>query len=155
DKSTQLQDSVRAADSLKARPNQQDSLAKQQKMADQKMQKSPQDSAGQKQPPKPADDKKGPSPDDAAKKAKDAAQDMKKAADEAQKKNIDKAKGQGEDAEEKLDPLAQQLRQNRDEMRASWKAEVVGKMDHALAETSEIAKRQQDLAERMQRGDVG
>jgi hypothetical protein len=78
---------------------------------------------------------------------------MKKAAEEAQKKNVDKAKGAGEEASENLDPLAQQLRQNRDDMRASWKQEVVGKMDAALAETSELARQQQELAERMSKGE--
>ncbi|MBI4502531.1 MAG: hypothetical protein HY700_15400 [Gemmatimonadetes bacterium] len=135
DKSQALQDSVRAADSA--------------------MHKQPQDSAGQQQmqQPKPGE-QKGPTPD-ASQKVKQAAQDMKKAADEAQRKNIDKAKGAGEDAEQKLDPLAQQLRKSRDDMRASWKAEVMGKMDNALAETAELARREQELAERMQRGDAG
>jgi hypothetical protein len=138
-----MQDSVKAADSLK--------------LADQKQQKQPNDSMMNKNGPnKPDPNQKGPTPDDnPAKKAKDAAQDMKQAADQAQKKNIDKARGEGEDAEKKLQPLAQQLRKSRDDMRASWKAEVVGKMDDALAETSELAKRQQDLAERMQRGEAG
>src|SRR5438045_9793478 len=63
DKSQALQDSVRAADSMKAHPPQSDSLNR--KMADQKVQKQPPDSAGQqqKQPPS-ADDKKGPTPDE-------------------------------------------------------------------------------------------
>jgi hypothetical protein len=40
-------------------------------------------------------------------------------------------------------------------MRQEWKSEVAGKMDDAIAETSEIARRQQDLADRMQRGEAG
>jgi hypothetical protein len=140
DKSGALKDSVRAADSLKAQ--------------DQKQQQQPPDSMGNQRPPKMGDDK-GPKPDDAAKKAKDAANDMKQAAEQAQKKNVEKARGAGEDAQQNLDPLAQQLRKSRDDMQASWKAEVVGKMDHALAETSELARRQEDLAKRMQKGDAG
>src|SRR5207249_1618087 len=86
---------------------------------------------------------------------KQAANDMKQAADQAQKKNIDKARGEGEEASQNLDPLAQQLRKSRDDMRMAWKAEVMGKMDHALAETAELARRQEELAQRMQRGDAG
>ena len=141
DKSSALQDSVRATDSL----------------AKQQQQPSPPDMGKNQPPPKPGD-QNGPRPTDkpdAAKKAKDAAEDMKQAADQAKKKDIDKARGEGEEASKNLDPLAQQLRKSRDDMRSSWKAEVVGKMDHALAETSELAKRQQDLADRMQRGDAG
>jgi 3-phosphoshikimate 1-carboxyvinyltransferase len=51
--------------------------------------------------------------------------------------------------------MAQQLRQSRDNMRAAWKSEVMGKMDHALAEASELARQQQDVAQRLQQGDAG
>lgn len=99
-------------------------------------------------------DQKSPPPTE-AQKARQAAQDMKQAAQEAQKKNVDQARAEGEEASENLDPLAKQLRQNRDDMRAAWKAEVMGKMDAALAETSELARQQQELAERMSKGDGG
>ncbi|MBI4420451.1 MAG: hypothetical protein HY560_06465 [Gemmatimonadetes bacterium] len=135
DKTMALSDSVRAADSLRAQMAQQP------------------DSAGPNQPPRPGD-QKGPAPD-MSQRAKQAANNMKQAAQEAQRKNIDRARGEGEQASENLDPLAQQLRKSRDDMRMAWKTEVMGKMDHALAETSELARRQDQLAQRMQRGDAG
>ncbi len=141
DRSTELQDSVRANDSLQ--------VAKQQPP------QAPKPDPGQQNQQNPkAGDQQGPKPDE-AQKARQAAQDMQRAAQEAQKKNAEKARGSGEEASQSLDPLAQQLRKSRDEMQASWKAEVVGKMDAAMAETSELARQQQELAERMQQGDGG
>jgi hypothetical protein len=139
DKRNDLQDSVLASDSLK--------------MANQQQQQQP-DSGNMNQQNPQTGDQKGPPPSQ-SEQARKAAQDMRQAAQEAQRKNADRARGEGEEASQKLDPMAQQLRQSRDEQRAAWKSEVVGKMDHALAETSELARRQEEVADRLQRGDAG
>ncbi|MSR07686.1 MAG: hypothetical protein EXR93_11565 [Gemmatimonadetes bacterium] len=140
DKRNELSDSVRANDSLK--------------MAGGQQQQPPPDAGQQNRQNPKAGDQQGPKPTE-SQQAKQAAQDMRDAAQQAQKKEADKARGEGEEASQKLDPLSQQLRKSRDDMRAAWKAEVMGKMDASIAETSELAKQQQELAERMQKGDGG
>jgi hypothetical protein len=135
---TELQDSVQAADSTR--------------MANQQQQQQPDSARGNQQNPR-SGDEEGPPPTQ-AQQARQAAQDMRQAAQEAEKRNAERARGEGQEASQKMDPMAQQLRQNRDNMRASWKSEVVGKMDHALAEASELARQQQEIAERLQRGDA-
>src|SRR5262249_26223263 len=42
-----------------------------------------------------------------------------------------------------------------DDLRSAWKQEVLGKMDHALAETAELATKQEELANRLNKGEAG
>lgn len=87
--------------------------------------------------------------------AQQAAQEMRQAAAQTRAGQAQRARQSGEAAEQALDPLAEQLRQERDALRDEWRQEVIATLDHALAETAELAQRQMDVAERMQRGDAG
>jgi hypothetical protein len=51
--------------------------------------------------------------------------------------------------------MAESLRRERDRMREEWREEVMEAMDQALSETAELARNQQGIAQRMQRGETG
>lgn len=91
----------------------------------------------------------------AAQQANQAAQAMKQAASQAQQGNRQQAQQQGEQASQALDPLSQQLEQQRDQLRESWREEVLEAMDRALVETARIAEQQQQVMERLNRGESG
>jgi hypothetical protein len=65
------------------------------------------------------------------------------------------ARAAGEQASGELDPLGASLRQERDEMRESWRADVLAQLDRALVETAGLAERQAELADRVRRGETG
>ncbi len=87
--------------------------------------------------------------------AGDAAGEMQQAAQQASQGERERAKQSGESAGESLEPLADDLRQQRDELRESWRQEVVDAMDRALVETARLAQQQQEVMERLNRGDSG
>jgi len=91
----------------------------------------------------------------AAEAARGAERSMREAADRAQAGSRPQARRAGERASAELDPLGAGLRQERDEMRESWREEVMAQMDRALVETVGLASRQTEIAERLRRGDVG
>ena len=91
---------------------------------------------------------------DARQQTQQASQAMQQAAGEAQAGNRPQARQSGAEAQQKLDPVAQQLRQDRDALRQEWRQDVLATLDHALTETADLAKKEQSLAQRMQDGDV-
>jgi hypothetical protein len=83
-----------------------------------------------------------------------ASQAMRQAAEQAQSGNRPQARQSGAEAQQRLDPVARQLRQDRDALREQWRKEVVEALDHALTETADLAESQEALGQRMHDGDV-
>lgn len=84
-----------------------------------------------------------------------AASAMTRAAEYASRGLRLDAQSTGQQASRVLDPMGQQLRQRRDELREGWRREVLAQMDRALVETGEMIKRQQDIAGRLEHGEAG
>lgn len=84
--------------------------------------------------------------------AQQAGQQMKQAASASQQGQRGKAKQKGEQAEQSLAPLGDQLQQEREEMQQEWRQEVVAAIDQALAETSRLAERQLDVQDQLRSG---
>jgi hypothetical protein len=61
----------------------------------------------------------------------------------------------GGEASRELDPIAQQLQQQRDALREQWRQEVTEALDRALVETAQLARRQEEVQRRLQRGETG
>jgi hypothetical protein len=87
--------------------------------------------------------------------AGEAAADMQQAARRAGGGDRAGAKQSGESAGESLEPLGDDLRQQRDELRESWRQEVLEAMDRALVETARLAQQQQQVTERLNGGESG
>jgi hypothetical protein len=62
---------------------------------------------------------------------------------------------QGELSAAALDSVAAGLRDERDSVAQAWRAEALGALDRALAETAALAEQQADVAEAMRRGETG
>jgi hypothetical protein len=62
---------------------------------------------------------------------------------------------QGEQSAAALDSVAAGLRDERDSVARAWRAEALGALDRALAETAALAEQQADVAEAMRRGETG
>ncbi len=90
--------------------------------------------------------------DAAGDQAQQAGQQMKQAASASQQGQRGKAKQKGEQAEQSLAPLGDQLQQEREEMQQEWRQEVVAAIDQALAETSRLAERQLDVQDQLRSG---
>jgi hypothetical protein len=86
--------------------------------------------------------------------AEQAARAMDRAAGQAQSGERPQARQSGKEAEQALDPVAQNLREQRDQMRDQWREDVLQTLDYALSETADLARRQVDLAQRMRGGDA-
>jgi hypothetical protein len=84
-----------------------------------------------------------------------AAGAMRQAAAAAGQGERSDAQQSGEEAAEALDPLAADLRQERDRLREEWRQEVLAQLDRALVETAELAKAQQGLGEQLAHGESG
>ncbi|MDQ3138051.1 MAG: hypothetical protein M3Q93_10765, partial [Gemmatimonadota bacterium] len=92
----------------------------------------------------------------AGKRAQQAGQQMKQAASASQQGRRQDARQSGEQAEQSLQPLGDQLQEEREGMRQAWRQEVVAALDQALAETSRLAERQLAVQERLEtQGDAG
>jgi len=87
--------------------------------------------------------------------AGDAAGEMQQAAQRAGGGDRAGAKQSGTAAGESLEALGDDLRQQRDELREGWRQEVLEAMDRALVETARLAQRQQEVTERLNRGESG
>lgn len=61
----------------------------------------------------------------------------------------------GGEASAELDPIAEGLRRQRDQLREQWRQEVTDALDRALAETAQLARRQEAVQQRLQRGEAG
>ncbi len=92
---------------------------------------------------------------DAGLQAAEAAGRMRGAARQARRGDAARARQSGEAASQRLDPLAENLRGERDQMREAWRQEVLAAMDRALVESAELAKRQADVAQQLNRGASG
>ena len=92
---------------------------------------------------------------DAAQSAGQAAGEMRQAGSQVQRGERAAARRSGESAEQALEPVAERLRQQRDELRESWRQEVIAAMDRALVETARLAEQQQHIMERLNRGESG
>jgi hypothetical protein len=91
---------------------------------------------------------------EAPRRAQVAGQRMQQAADQGRRGRPDQARRSGEEASEALDPLASLLEERRDELRDTWRQEVMQQLERAMVETAELAKRQQEITSRLDRGDV-
>ena len=88
----------------------------------------------------------------AAQQAARAAKAMRQASRAAQQGQKPQAQQQGEQAAESLEPLGDQLQQEREGMQEQWRQEVTAAIDQALAETGRLAERQLAVAEALQGG---
>jgi hypothetical protein len=91
----------------------------------------------------------------AADQARQAAQDMQRASAAAGANRQQAAVQAGQRASERLDPLSQQLTEQREALREAWREEVTAQLDAALVETARLAQSQEQIVERLNRGDTG
>lgn len=87
-----------------------------------------------------------------AERARQAAQQMRMAAQSARAGQRRQARQQGENAAKALQPLGDQIQQERQEMQEEWRQEVIEAIDRALAETSRLSQRQLGVEETLRRG---
>jgi hypothetical protein len=90
--------------------------------------------------------------DSASGKARQAGSQMKAAASSSQRGRRGDAQKQGQDAAQSLEPVGDQLDQQRTEMQEAWRQEVTDALDQALAETSRLAERQLGVQQELQSG---
>ena len=94
--------------------------------------------------------------DAAGERAQQAGQQMQQAATASQQGRRQQAQQKGKQAAQSLDPLGDQLQQEREGMQQEWRQEVVAAIDQALAETSRLAERQLGVQQQLRnRGDIG
>jgi hypothetical protein len=91
----------------------------------------------------------------ASSQAQRASERMTQAAQAAGQGQKSQAGEAGREASEALDSIAPGLRQQRDELREQWRQEVTDALDRALAETAQLARRQEEVQRRLQRGESG
>jgi len=87
-----------------------------------------------------------------AEQARAAAGQMAQAASSAQQGRRRQAKVQGDRAAAMLEPLGDQLDQERRQLQSEWRQEVTQGIDQALAETSRLAERQLAVQEALRSG---
>jgi hypothetical protein len=88
----------------------------------------------------------------AARVARQASGEMKGAAHSARQGRRAPAREQGEQAAKTLEPLGDQLQQERQGMAQEWRDEVMQAIDRALAETGRLAERQLGVQEALRSG---
>jgi hypothetical protein len=86
--------------------------------------------------------------------AGEAAQQMQQGAQQSRQGQSEQAQQSGEQAAQQLESIPQDLREQLEEMRGQWRDEVLEQMDMALSETADLARRQSDLSNQMQRGEA-
>jgi hypothetical protein len=89
----------------------------------------------------------------AGEQSAEASEHMRQAAQQASRGGQDGARQSGQAASEALDPLGQRLREQRDRLREGWRREVLEAMDRALVEAADLAQRQEQVAQRLARGE--
>jgi hypothetical protein len=87
-----------------------------------------------------------------AQQAREAARQMREAASSAQLGRRQQARTLGESAAKRLEPLGDQLDQERQQMQSEWRQEVTQAIDQALAETGRLAERQLAVHEALKSG---
>ncbi len=90
--------------------------------------------------------------DAAGRQADQAGKAMQQAAASSQRGARDQAHQQGEQARQALEPLADQLQQERAGLQQAWKQEVTAAIDQALSETSRLAERQLAVQQELKSG---
>jgi hypothetical protein len=88
-----------------------------------------------------------------AAQARDAGRQMHQAAGSARQGRRPEARQQGERAARQLEPLGDQLQQERQGMQQEWREEVTQAIDQALAETGRLAERQLHVQDALRAGD--
>ncbi len=88
----------------------------------------------------------------AARQARQAAGQMRQASKSAQQGRRQDAQLHGRKAAESLEPLGDQLAQERRQMQQQWREEVMQAIDNALAETSRLAERQLGVEDALRSG---
>jgi hypothetical protein len=91
----------------------------------------------------------------AADQAAQAARDMHQASAAAGQSRQQAAVEAGRRASERLDPLSGQLTAQRDSLRDAWRQEVAAELDAALVETARLARTQEEILNRLNRGESG
>ncbi|HKI95542.1 MAG TPA: hypothetical protein VJ992_09650 [Gemmatimonadales bacterium] len=89
---------------------------------------------------------------DPAAQAAQAAGHMRSAATASDAGIQPRAATSGLNAFKSLDPVAAELRRRRDQLRSGWRNEVTASLNDALAETADLARRQQQIAKRLDAG---
>ncbi|MDH3497694.1 MAG: hypothetical protein OER21_13110, partial [Gemmatimonadota bacterium] len=84
-----------------------------------------------------------------------AADQMRTAAGAAAAENQRRAVAAGTAAADQLAPLAASLEQARDQLRDTWRAEVLDALNRALVETAQLARQQEAVARRLSTGEAG
>jgi hypothetical protein len=84
-----------------------------------------------------------------------AADDMTNAAGHAERGEREEAQRSGQAASESLDPVADELRSQREQIQNQWRQEVLDAMDRALVETAQLAEGQQGVLQRLEQGESG
>jgi hypothetical protein len=90
----------------------------------------------------------------AAQRASQAAQQMRQAAKSAGEGKKAQARQEGKEASEKLDPLGDQITEQRENLQEEWRKEVVQALDQVLGDASRLADRQLKVGEALQRGET-
>ncbi len=88
----------------------------------------------------------------AGEQSRQAASEMRNAAQSARQGRRQQAQRQAQAAGEALKPIEKQIRENREEMQEAMKQEVLDALDRLLAETSRVLGRQYAAAESFRRG---
>jgi hypothetical protein len=90
-----------------------------------------------------------------ADQARQAGQDMQHASQAAGQNRQSAAVEAGQRASDRLDPLSAQLTEQRDALRDAWRREVAAQLDAALVETAGLARSQEEILARLNRGESG
>lgn len=91
---------------------------------------------------------------EAASQVQQAARQMSQASQSARSGQRQRAQKQGEDAAKALQPLGEQLDQQRKDLQQEWREEVAETMGRAMSETSRLSERQLALSDALKRGDA-
>jgi hypothetical protein len=89
---------------------------------------------------------------DAGRRAHQAGREMQQAAGASEQGRRSEARQQGEQAEQSLAPMADQLQRERTSMQQGWRQEIVAALEQALAETSRLAERQLGVQQQLRSG---
>jgi hypothetical protein len=87
--------------------------------------------------------------------ARQASGQMGQASQSAQQGNQQGAQQAGHEASQSLDPVAEQIRQERGRLQEAWRQEVAGAINRAMVEASDLAQAQEGVQQRLQRGESG
>ena len=100
------------------------------------------------------DSPRGDKLDQAAQQAGKAAQKMQQASKSAKAGQKQKAKREGEESEQQLAPLGDDLQEEREQMAQDWRDEVMAQLDQALADLSRLGERQLAVSQGFERGEA-